>query len=353
MATSLPLLEARGGATTRCTFCPKLCRPACPVSTETGRETHTPWGKMRALGEVLRGASEPTEENLDPAWACTGCGHCAELCELDTPVQDTLREARAEAFALEALPAAVRAYLDEAPARAARLESSAEALTRGEGTVGYVPGCTALVTETELTARSFAALRGLEPSLCLRGASCCGLPLLEAGDREGFRAAAERFAKEVSPLERLVVSDAGCAHALRVHYPSFGVRVPPIAHVTEFLLEHLESLPARPGPPTAVHDACKLGRGLRIFEAPRRVARAVLRVDALELESNRERGPCSGRGALLPVSKPSASEGLSRSLAEQLRAVGAVRVLSACAATRNALRREGLEALSFEQLLEP
>src|SRR3954464_5064327 len=100
----LPVLAARDPETTLCTFCPKLCRPACPVSTVEGRETVTPWGKMRAMGEVARGVAPADAARLAPAYACTGCERCFELCDLDNPVAATLRDGRAEAYALGVAP---------------------------------------------------------------------------------------------------------------------------------------------------------------------------------------------------------------------------------------------------------
>ena len=64
-----------------CTFCPKMCRHACPVSTASGRETYIPQAKMALLGRLRRGNAPWTTEATDPLWACTGCRHCTEYCE--------------------------------------------------------------------------------------------------------------------------------------------------------------------------------------------------------------------------------------------------------------------------------
>src|SRR5436305_3900701 len=94
----LTVLAEREPETTLCTYCPKLCRPACPVSTVEGRETVTPWGKMRSLGERLRGAVPEDPEHAATSYACTGCMRCFELCHLDNPVAESLRDGRARAL---------------------------------------------------------------------------------------------------------------------------------------------------------------------------------------------------------------------------------------------------------------
>ena len=64
-----------------CTFCPKMCRHACPVSTASGRETYIPQVKMDRLNQLRLGRGGWTAEATDPLWACTGCRHCTMYCE--------------------------------------------------------------------------------------------------------------------------------------------------------------------------------------------------------------------------------------------------------------------------------
>src|SRR5262249_31196562 len=64
-----------------CTFCPKMCRHACPVSTASGRETYIPQVKMDGLNQLRLGRSGWTADSTDPLWACTGCRHCTAYCD--------------------------------------------------------------------------------------------------------------------------------------------------------------------------------------------------------------------------------------------------------------------------------
>src|SRR5271166_5016403 len=91
---TLPTLEARRGALETCTFCPKLCRSACPVSNAEPRETLTPWGKMSAAYFTARGDVPLEESFARPAWACTGCFACRASCDHQNDVAGTLLAAR-------------------------------------------------------------------------------------------------------------------------------------------------------------------------------------------------------------------------------------------------------------------
>src|SRR5580704_8010285 len=91
---ALPLLEGRRGALEKCVFCPKLCRSACPVSNAEPRETNTPWGKMSMSYFAAHGDVPADASHAAPAWACTGCYGCREVCDHKNEVATTLLTAR-------------------------------------------------------------------------------------------------------------------------------------------------------------------------------------------------------------------------------------------------------------------
>jgi Fe-S oxidoreductase len=349
----LPLLEARAAETTLCTYCPKLCRPACPVSTVEGRETVTPWGKMRAMGEAARGIVPVDEARLSPAYACTGCMKCFELCELDNPVATTLRDGRAEALAHGVAPGSVRALVAGFAAREAALRRAAKALPQGEGPVGFVPGCTAVTFEHEGIPGIAAAIGALDAPCAVVADGCCGLPLLEAGDREGFAQRARAMAGRLARFERVVTTDAGCAHAMRVLYAQAGVALPPVRHLAETAAAALARVPALREPPGAVvyHDSCRLGRGLGVYEEPRAVLARLLGRAPGELPEAREGAPCSGAGGLLPVTRPATADAIARELGELAGEAGGETVVTACAASRHQLAGAGVRALDLAALL--
>ncbi|MBI5515768.1 MAG: (Fe-S)-binding protein [Deltaproteobacteria bacterium] len=347
-AHRLPLLGASRAHTELCGYCPKLCRPACPVSTVEGRESVTPWGKMRALGEWLGGASE-IAPRAQRAWACTGCLHCRELCLLDNPVADTLSLGRAEALAAGYAPPEVTAFLEDLPRRAERLEACARRLGPGDAdaATAWVPGCTSVVRETDHAEEVSQGIRRLAVGARVVADVCCGAPLWDAGDRQGFARQAERFAQRVQGRVRVVVGDPGCAYALKVLYPRVGVALPLVEHVSELALRERSRLSRRSDPEVPVyHDACKLGRGLGLFDAPRSVLEHLTGSAPDELDENRSRANCSGGGALLPVTRGATADALGRSLAEAVifrHGPGRV-VVTACASSRQRLRQAGVRA---------
>ena len=76
----------------KCTFCPKLCRHACPVATVSGRESATPTAMMSAYWAQKKGilTKEQASAGID---FCTSCGACTLACKDDQPVATLLFEA--------------------------------------------------------------------------------------------------------------------------------------------------------------------------------------------------------------------------------------------------------------------
>jgi Fe-S oxidoreductase len=226
------------------------------------------------------------------------------------------------------------------------------------GAIVYLPGCATLIEHPE-------AARGFLRALTLRGlsgvqlsdvsAGCCGLPLLWAGDLDGFLAHAERYRDALAMADQLVVHDPACAHALRVRYRDFGVDLRPrVVHAASFFAERfglaqereaevgeaLESSGARMGgsAPIALGgavestsegaiaylDSCHLCRGLKLARIPRRlVAKAT---GSVPIEIPGLRGPdadCCGAAGLLPSTAPSTATAMAEARIAAFRQTGA------------------------------
>ncbi|HEU4532949.1 MAG TPA: (Fe-S)-binding protein, partial [Polyangiaceae bacterium] len=185
--------------------------------------------------------------------------------------------------------------------------------------------------------------------------ACCGRPLLEAGDRAGFEAAAKAFVREAGgPSSEVVVADPGCARTLVESYPradaALALRVTLLVDVAASELGRLRPLPS---PPASLryHDPCHLGRGLGRYEGPRAlIARLTGRAPA-ELPDARRASACSGGGGLLPATMPEVAGAIARARAAEHRAAGGGTLVTACASSTLALRRAGERAVDLFELI--
>ncbi|MFT3774083.1 MAG: (Fe-S)-binding protein [Minicystis sp.] len=351
----LPMVEPHRAALETCTYCPKLSRAACPVSNAEHSETVTPWGKMSITYFAARGDVPIDAAHAAPAWACTGCYACRERCDHKNEVATVLTDARADLFAAGVAPEGARRVAARFEGRAAEAARAIEAIDAGPAApdaVAVLLGCSYARHAPEVAADALRATGKLlgKPVRALR--SCCGLPLLYAGDRAGFVAAARRFAAEVAAGSRLVAVDPGCARTLLVEYPKAGVDVAPpdlfidLAARSERRLRPMEDAPA-----FRYHDPCQLGRGLGRYDEPRAVLARIGGRPPLEMQRNRAAAECSGGGGLLPATRPESSRAIVEARLAEHRAAGGGVLVTACAESLRRFRKSGEAAEDIVSLV--
>ncbi len=339
----LPVLKEHEERYQLCAYCPKMCRFSCPVAEADSREALTPWAKMSAgflLSTPQPGIS--LEAAFETSWGCTACGHCTEYCAHGNEVPLALAAIRAAGIA-KGLPSPI----GKIPAPR---EASLPAVVRDDrSAVVWLHGCSS-VADVSPTRAMVRVLEKLSAA-GVRVASheeCCGASLFWAGRPAEFDAHAEKFAKSVAKRKKVVVSDAGCAYALRVLYPRRGhALVPEVVHVSEWIADFFRerALKAK----TRVkgtyfwHDPCQLARWLDVVDEPRAVLVAVLDEPFQEFTWNRRDAMCCGGGALLPLAMPDTAQRMAeRRVAEAVEA--RAEVVTSCPTCLGALKRGGVVA---------
>jgi Fe-S oxidoreductase len=99
-------------------------------------------------------------------------------------------------------------------------------------------------------------------------------------------------------VKKIITSCPECYYALKVDYPRMlGKTFAEVVYWTEAVVPLLDSGELRLGrleEKVTYHDPCTLGRGLRIFESPRRILSAVKGLELVEMQPNRETALCCG-----------------------------------------------------------
>ncbi len=350
----LPVLEGRRAALETCVFCPKLCRTACPVSNADPTETLTPWGKMSSAYFVAHADVPATPSFARTSLGCTGCYACRELCDHKNDVAGTLLAVRAAEASLGILPASATGVARAFPEHRGRGRDAIRALegrrdVHADSSAALLIGCHYARALPEEAKRAIDAATGVLAAPVALVDECCGLPLLHAGDALGFARQAARLAEAVARHGRVVVVDAGCAAALRLRYREVGVHVrPPVELLVELAASDLGRLARQkktegqdPGPPLRYHDPCQLGRGLGVYEAPRRVLARITGRAPDEFPASGRGAACSGAGGLLPVTMPETSRQIAITRQREHEAAGGGEIVTACASSLVAMRRAG------------
>lgn len=342
----LPQLESRKVELERCVFCPKLCRSACPVSNVDTRETVTPWGKMSMAYFVANESVALAPSFAQPAWACTGCFGCREHCDHENDVTGTLFEARSALVEKGEAPIGAKRVLEKFDSRAAlarmQLDAVAGDVDANAKTMVLV-GCEHARHRTQAGVDTVRATAKLTDGKVCLAEECCGAPLLYAGDKKRFDEQARKFAEHAQGKDQIIVGDAGCAAAIRVHstHKDPSLRTP-VLHFAELAAREVTRLKriSHDGP-VRWHDPCQLGRGLGVYEAPRQVLARLLGRAPAEFARSRDDARCSGAGGLLPVTMPDVARGIAEQrLADHAEAGGGT-IITACASSARSFQRSG------------
>ncbi len=348
-----------------CTYCPKLCRFACPVADAEARETTTPWGLMSLVRAVRLDEVELTVEVGETFFHCVGCGRCQTYCRHDNDVAAGMLEARR--WLVErgmALPEAVQGaplHMLESgvvDGDLAPLPASAREVFAPDARTLYVPGCSRRSKDPEgvvWAGRVLHALLGEPVALLERGTSadkegealhCCGHALTQAGyEPQGVEQRARMDEAVVS--RTLVVTE--CTH---FSSPPSAERAPEEPrHFLEVLAEHLPAVLQRVEIPARLaskrvfyHDACQIGRRSGMYDTPRALIGAVLGRPPEELWLQREKALCcAARGHYASIESEGASAA-ARTLLEAARDSGAEVLITADPLCASHLGAQGGEA---------
>jgi len=346
-----------------CTQC-RLCAEACPAVSASKDGMLSALYRMKGLKNVLRSRSgilrrlfrhksspeELKKEFSKTVFRCTLCGACQEVCPVGLGLKDLWLSIRHDLVHSGAYPQKIdmirknlegsrNVFAEANDERAAWVEDIRNApkdgYIRDKAEVVYFTGCvasffplgqkipTALVDIFDASKVDFTLLGEDE--------WCCGFPLLGAGlgelldvfIRHNVEAVRNKGAREV------VFSCPSCYQIWRERYPhEFH-----ISHASEFLVRLIAEgrVPLKELPLTVTyHDPCDLGRGARVFDAPREVIRAIPGIKLVELPKNREMCQCCGGGGNLEMIDADLSSAMARSKMEEVLGTGAQAVVSTC-----------------------
>ncbi len=340
-----------------CTFCPKMCRHACPVSTASGRETYIPQVKMDRLNQLRLHRNDWTTETTDPLWACTGCRHCTMYCEHENEPGLVLFSGRAAAVQRGVSHPALTNYSERFRARERRLVAQVANLFEGQlatsGEIGFWPGCDAIDKGVKDISAALALFErvGLEQvRLVDAPQACAGYPLLAAGHRDLFRWHAGRVAASLRGFRKIAINCSACLYALRAQYPAEGVNLrTEIVSLADLLMPVAGNL-ACPINKRSVyyHDPCYHARYNGVVEQPRRALSQL--VEVREFGWNKTDTECCGGGGLLPKTMPLIADQMAKRRLSEVHATGGGMVITSCATCAFMLERNAPPSVEVANL---
>lgn len=346
-----------------CTDC-RLCVDVCPAVAAAGdgrlsgvyrldrlrkmiRSRAGIWARLFSKGKL---SDDYLEEFSNTVFRCTLCGGCQEVCPVGINLRDLWCSIRTDLVGEGEYPEKINMIRDnlqenrnvfgeENDERAEWVEDLRDPpddlYIRDSAEVVYFVGCTSaffpLAQKIPMALAEVFDSSGVDFTLLGEDEWCCGFPLIGAGLKDMSRemidhnmeAIRERGAKKV------VFACPSCYNTWREFYPQEFA----IYHASEFLVElrkkgalNLKHEPIK----VTYHDPCDLGRGARVFDAPREIINSISGVELVEMENNKENCRCCGGGGNLEMIDPELSAKITSGKIDEIMKTGAGAVVTSC-----------------------
>lgn len=353
-----------------CRYC-FLCRHACSVFEVTQCDTNSARGLAIVLSAVQRGLLDWQEDVVEALYQCTAGRRCRGWCEPGWDIAEAVLAARADIVEEGLAPPAAVAIRDKVEADDSPYGESGEnkvafappGRVGREGDVLYFAGCVAGFEESQIAQAASQVLESAEVDYTvLQDEPCCAAPFWQLGFRDEAHAQAQTVAERIaaSGCDTVVFSCPTCYRTIVKDYPRLGVHLDesilPL-HITEYIArlydEKRLDLSSLAGATVTYQDPCHLGRGMEVYEPPRRVLTEILGADLIEMTWNREKAHCCGSGSCMQATNPDLAAGVAGVTLDMAHDTKAAILATACPMCKMAFsnQAEDLEVRDIAELV--
>ena len=349
-----------------CTNC-HSCVDVCPAVSASQDGELSALYRMKGIEQILKSrtglfrrffrktalSDEVWEHFSSKVFRCTLCGNCSEVCPVGIHLKELWISLRKDLVDYRHHPKKINmiqknlnesrnVFGEDNEERAEWVEDMRDPpedmFIRDKADVVYFTGCTAsfypIAQKIPIALAEIFEAGEVRFTLMGEDEWCCGFPLLGAGLMDMFQEFVDHNIDAVKKrgAKQIVFSCPSCFQMWKEHYPlkEHGIE---ITHSTTYLLEMIRhkkfsfnDVPMK----VTYHDPCDLGRGAKVFNAPREVIRSIPGIEFIELSSNREKCTCCGGGGNLEMVDAGLSTNIAKKKIEEVLETGAQAVVTAC-----------------------
>ncbi|HXF74791.1 MAG TPA: (Fe-S)-binding protein [Methylomirabilota bacterium] len=347
----------------------------CPPYEFYRFQRHTPKSRWLMSQRVFHGLDPITDELKEVIAACTNCLMCQELCgvrddgygpwEITVAMREEIAEREGPIAPHRPIYDALRRH--DNPWARPESERGAWAeglgvkrLSEGRASTLLFAGCSADQASGRSGAVALAKLMqkaGEDFAILGNEEKCCGLYAFDLGFRREYERLRDGNLATIDAggIKQVVVACGSCRRMWREYGKMSGVKFT-VAHGAEYV-ERLIGAGrlkfARPvNKKVTYHDACHLGRGCGVYDAPRNILRAIPGVELVEMERNRRWSWCCGGGGGVPEADPELARWCAADRMREAKASGAELMLTSSALCQRSFGDLKEAALPVQDLLE-
>ncbi len=288
-----------------------VCSGVCPVA-----RILPGFLPRRMILDILSGESNKVVTS-GHAWDCLTCGACQERCPMHIGLLNFISGIRAECLAQDinycrthdnVLGSLYRMQANPQlrPSRLHLLDSDVQ--IDQDSSVLYFIGClpyfhVAFSDDVGFEGMAIAnnTIRllnhiGIKPAVS-NDERCCGHDFLWRGELDMFEKLAKQNIELLEKYDLIITSCPECLRTLSMDYPERLGISPNVKHFSQVLVEQGEKFEQDLGPHTVtLHDSCRLGRHMKIFEPPRELLH-LSGNQLVEMASHHQEAECCGVSA--------------------------------------------------------
>lgn len=230
------------------------------------------------------------------------------------------------------------------------------------GNTLYYPGCLSKFVQKEIVEnyKKILECEGIDFLMLKDKELCCGSPVKNAGANENFKKIAGKNAKILANhgITKIITHCPSCALVFGKNYreilgDDWKIEVFHVTQVIEESLKFLKKIDA--GTVATYHDSCHLGRGLGIFDKPRKIIKKA-GYELVEMDLVRENSFCCGGGGGVNSNNEQLANKITIDRMEQAKKTKARFAITACpmchAQLKAQMGKNDMKVLELSQLFE-
>jgi Fe-S oxidoreductase len=320
----------------------------CPIYSHEPSFTFSGGGYLFLVLALLDNKIDFNQSTADFAFSCAGCMACDSNCSLIRSyppyvgIFDIIRLLRSEAIKRGFIPDAVKKMYDQVKKIGDYGASSLKLPDKiGSDKIDTVvfAECSHTRAQKDISEAAVSLLGKIgSPVSQFIESGYCGSILYDFGFWEQLEPIVKANWEKIKTLKdkKFVFINPHCQEFAVKRYPEILPDYDSInnQHISQLLADAFKKGKLKSKKTDIVkvsyHDPCYLGRGLKIYDAPREVLASLDGVELVEMGRNRENSFCCGAGALGHY-VPNLSKDTARERIKEFKATGADLLITACA----------------------